>query len=69
MEQSEITMNRNNCQSNINVTGNNNKIVTDSVNTNISDTEDRGHTHWLQLVYWVIGILGTLSAIYFGFVK
>ena len=47
------------------VNGNDNQVVTDSKNTAINREQGaKSKQHWLQLLYWVVGILVAGITIY-----
>lgn len=50
---------------NVSVTGNDNQIVTNSRETQINNTKNqKSKQHWLQILYWVLGIAVALIGIY-----
>ena len=52
---------------NVTVNGNGNQVVTGSKNTKI-DNAKSSH-HWLQILYWIVGIIVALTVIYTFFMK
>lgn len=51
--------------SNVAVNGNNNQIVVNSNNTRINNIkETKPSQQWLQIIYWVVGIILALIGIY-----
>lgn len=54
----------------VTVTGNDNQVVTNSRNTQINNTKNpKSKHHWLQILYWIIGIVLALLGIYKFFVE
>lgn len=52
-------------KNNVIVNGNENQVVTNSKNTKIDNAKsEKPSQHWLQILYWVVGILVALIAIY-----
>lgn len=50
---------------NVIVKGNDNQVVTGSRDTRINNTKsEKSSQHWLQILYWVVGILVAFIAIY-----
>ena len=55
---------------NVSVTGNDNQVVTNSRNTQINNTKNSmPKQHWLQILYWVVGIAVALIGIYKFFIE
>lgn len=55
---------------NVTVNGNDNQVVTGSKDTKIDNAKSTGtSTHWLQIVYWIVGIIVALTVIYTFFIK
>lgn len=55
---------------NVTVNGNDNQVVTGSKNTRIDNAKiAKTPQHWLQILYWIVGILVALIAIYSFFIK
>ena len=55
---------------NVSVSGNNNQVVTNSRNTHINNTKNPTQKqHWLQILYWVVGIDLALIGIYKFFIE
>lgn len=55
---------------NVSVTGNNNMVVNESKNTTINNGKDsKSSLHWLQIIYWIVGILLALISIYKFFIE
>jgi hypothetical protein len=51
------------------VNGNNNQVVTDSKNTNIDNRDSsKSKQHWLQILYWVVGVVVAGITIYKFFI-
>jgi hypothetical protein len=49
---------------NVSVTGNGNHVVTNSRNTQISNTQNpKPKQQWLQILYWIVGIAVALIGI------
>ena len=54
----------------VSVTGNDNQVVTNSRNTQINNTKNSEQKqHWLQILYWVVGIALALLGIYKFFIE
>lgn len=54
----------------VSVTGNNNQVVTNSSNTQINNTKNpKPKQHWLQILYWIVGIALALLGIYKFFIE
>ncbi len=54
---------------NVTVNGNGNQIVTNSRNTRINNANGpKPAQHWLQIIYWVVGILLAFIGIYKFFI-
>ena len=54
----------------VSVTGNGNQVVTNSRNTVIDNTKNpKPKQHWLQILYWAIGIALALIGIYKFFIE
>lgn len=54
----------------VTVTGNDNQIVTNSRNTRINNTHNpKPKQHWLQILYWVVGIAVAIIGIYKFFIE
>lgn len=54
---------------NIIVNGNDNQVVTDSKNTRINSEKDsKSKQHWLQILYWIVGIVVAGITIYKFFI-
>ena len=54
---------------NVSVNGNGNQVVTNSRNTRINDVKvAKPSQHWLQIIYWVVGIVVALIGIYKFFI-
>lgn len=54
----------------VTVTGNDNQVVTNSRNTQIDNTKSpKSKQHWLQILYWVVGIAVALIGIYKFFIE
>lgn len=54
---------------NISIKGNGNQIVSDSSNTIINNTKGKKTSqHWLQIVYWIVGIALAIISIYKFFI-
>jgi hypothetical protein len=52
------------------VNGNDNQVVTDSKNTRInSEKGSKSKQHWLQILYWIVGILVAGITIYKFFIE
>ncbi len=52
-------------KTNVIVSGNKNQVVTNSKNTKIDNAKsEKSSQHWLQILYWVVGILVAFIAIY-----
>lgn len=50
---------------NVTVNGNDNQVVTGSKNTCIDNAKgEKSSQNWLQILYWVVGILVAFIAIY-----
>lgn len=50
---------------NVTVNGNGNQVITDSKDTKINNIKgSKTSQHWLQLLYWVVGIVLALIGIY-----
>lgn len=50
---------------NVTVNGNDNQVVTGSENTRIDNAKsEKSPQHWLQILYWAVGIIVALIAIY-----
>ena len=50
---------------NVVVNGNDNQVVTDSKNTSITNEKGtKTKQHWLQILYWIVGILVAVITIY-----
>ena len=50
---------------NVTVNGNDNQVVTGSKNVRIDNSKsEKSPQHWLQILYWVVGILVAFIAIY-----
>lgn len=55
---------------NVTVNGNDNQVVTGSKNTRIDNAKSaKTSQHWLQILYWIVGIIVALIAIYSFFMK
>lgn len=55
---------------NVTVNGNDNQVVTGSKNTRIDNAKStKVSQHWLQILYWIVGIIVALTAIYSFFIK
>lgn len=55
---------------NVIVNGNDNQVVTGSKNTRIDNAKSANISpHWLQIFYWIVGIIVALIAIYTFFIK
>lgn len=55
---------------NVTVNGNANQVVTGSKNTKINNANDtKSSQHWLQIVYWIVGIGFALIGIYKFFIE
>lgn len=55
---------------NVTVNGNDNQVVTGSKNTRIDNAKSAMTSpHWLQILYWIFGIIVALIAIYTFFIK
>lgn len=54
----------------VSVIGNDNQIVTNSRNTRINNTKNpKSKQHWLQILYWVVGIVLALIGVYKFFIE
>ena len=54
---------------NVSVTGNDNQVVTNSRNIQINNTKNpKQKQNWLQILYWVVGIVLTSIGIYKFFI-
>lgn len=54
---------------NVTVNGNGNHVVTNSRNIRINDVKGtKPSQHWLQIIYWVVGIVLALIGIYKFFI-
>lgn len=54
---------------NVTVNGNGNQVVTNSRNTRINNANGpKPSQHWLQIIYWVVGILLASIGIYKFFI-
>lgn len=54
----------------VSVNGNENQVVTNSRNTQINNTKNSEQKqHWLQILYWVVGIALALLGIYKFFIE
>lgn len=52
-------------KTNVIVNGNKNQVVTNRKNTKIDNAKsEKSSQHWLQILYWVVGILVAFIAIY-----
>lgn len=55
---------------NVTVNGNDNQVVTDSKNTRIDNAKsEKSSQHWLQIIYWIVGIGLALIGIYKFFIE
>lgn len=55
---------------NISVNGDSNQVITDSKNTHIGNQIEPNNTHhWLEILYWIVGIAVALITIYNLFIK
>ena len=55
---------------NVTVNGNDNQVVTGSKNTRIDNAKSaKTSPHWLQILYWIVGIIVAIIAIYTFFIK
>lgn len=55
---------------NVIVNGNENQVVTGSKNTTIDNVKyEKSNQHWLQIIYWIVGIGVALIAIYKFFIE
>ena len=54
----------------VSVNGNENQVVTNSRNAQINNTKNSEQKqHWLQILYWVVGIALALLGIYKFFIE
>lgn len=54
----------------VSVTGNDNQVVTNSRNTQINNTKNsKPKQHWLQILYWLVGIALALLGFYKFFIE
>ena len=54
----------------VTVTGNDNQVITNSKSTQINNSKNSGpKQHWLQILYWVVGIALALIGIYKFFIE
>lgn len=55
---------------NVTVNGNDNKVVTDSKNTRMDNAKsEKSSQHWLQIIYWIVGIGLAFIGIYKFFIE
>ena len=55
---------------NVTVNGNDNQVVTDSKNTRIDNAKsEKSSQHWLQIIYWIVGIGLAFIRIYKFFIE
>lgn len=55
---------------NVTVNGNDNQVVTDSKNTRMDNAKsEKSSQHWLQIIYWIVGIGLALIGIYKFFME
>ncbi len=70
MTDSEIKTTDKSNTANVIVNGNDNLVVTNSKNTKIDNAiSEKSSQHWLQIFYWVVGILVSFIAIYKFFIE
>lgn len=70
MTDSKIKTTDKSTTTNVTVNGNDNQVVTGSKGTTIDvEKNTKPSQHWLQLLYWVLGIIVALIGIYGFFVK
>ena len=54
----------------VSVNGNENQVVTNSRNAQINNTKNpKPKQHWLQILYWIVGIALALLGIYKFFIE
>lgn len=55
---------------NVTVNGNDNQVVTDSKNTRMNNAKsEKSSQHWLQIIYWIVGIGLAFIGIYKFFIE
>lgn len=55
---------------NVTVNGNDNQVVTDSKNTRMDNAKsEKSSQHWLQIIYWIVGIGLAFIGIYKFFIE
>lgn len=55
---------------NVTVNGNENQVISNSKNTTITNNKEKTNgQHWLQILYWVVGIALALTGVYKFFIE
>ncbi len=62
--------NNKSCKINVKIKGNDNQVVTNSNNTEFIQSEGaKLSQHWLQIIYWIVGIVFAMIGIYKFFIE